>query len=122
MQMIEYKFPRRHDLQQLTPTELEIRRVLRMVGALGAHPYLTDAETLLIAAMERVANFVELDPPADSNVTSVVVEFEGVECKVVMEERDLHEDAARAFALQEGCRFVRLEPGYTPKIPFYRNL
>jgi hypothetical protein len=95
---------------------------MKMVEALGAHPYLTDAVTLLGAAMERVANFVELDPPADPNVTSVVVLLGGVECKIVAEKREVHEDVARLLALQYRCEFVRLEPGYTPNIPHYANV
>ncbi len=119
MQMTEYGFPRRNDLQQQTPTEEAIRQTMKMVEALGAHPYLTDAVTLLGAAMERVANFVELDPPADPNVTSVVMRLEGMECKIVAEKRDLHRDVAILLCHQYRCEFVRLEPGYTPKIPSY---
>lgn len=122
MQMTEYGHPRRNDLQQQTPTEEAIRKTIEMVEALGAHPFLTDAVTLLGAARDRIADFVELDPPADPAVTSVVMKLRGQECKIVAEKRDLHPDVAVLLAYQYKAEFVRLEPGYTPNIPFYANV
>lgn len=57
-------FPRRADLDLNTPAELAIRKAVEAVEAAGAHPLLTEAVVLLDQARDKVADFVELDPPA----------------------------------------------------------
>lgn len=52
--------PRRNRLDLHTEAELAIRAAVDTVEAAGAHPLLTDAVNLLLAAHGKVADFVEL--------------------------------------------------------------
>ena len=53
------EFPRRAQLQLLTPTEKCIYDAMQEVEKLGAHPSLTDVVNLLSKARERLADWVE---------------------------------------------------------------
>lgn len=55
--------PRRSRLDLHAPAEKAIRAAVDAVEAAGAHPLLTDAVNLLIAAGDKVADFVELPQP-----------------------------------------------------------
>jgi len=53
------QFPRRSQLQLLTPTERWIYDAMQEVEKLGAHPSLTNVVNLLSIARERLADWVE---------------------------------------------------------------
>lgn len=53
-------FPRRRRVDLSTPEEKAIREAISKVEAAGAHPWMTEAVTLLTEALERVADYVEL--------------------------------------------------------------
>ena len=63
--MSEYKIPRRSDISRSTPAENEIRRAVEFVEGMGCHPLLTEAVILLDQAREKVADYVDLTPPAE---------------------------------------------------------
>ena len=50
---------RRIDIEKMTAEELAVDDVIRKVEALGAHPQLTKAVTLLLDAKSAVADFVD---------------------------------------------------------------
>lgn len=52
-------FPRRNNLEYQTPVEAAIREAMEKVESAGAHPLLTDAITLLGAALDKVADWTE---------------------------------------------------------------
>lgn len=52
--------PRRNDLQRNTPAELAIRKAMGDVEMVGAHVLLTDAICLLDQALDRLADYVDL--------------------------------------------------------------
>jgi hypothetical protein len=54
--------PRRCRVDLSTPAETAIRAAIEAVERAGAHPFLTDAVTLLGDAKDKVADFVELTP------------------------------------------------------------
>ena len=53
--------PRRYRLDRQTPAEAAIRHAIDAVEAAGCDPCLTDAVNLLIAAREKVGDFVDGD-------------------------------------------------------------
>ena len=53
-------FPRRQNLETLTPAELAIRLAILAVESVGAHVLLTDAVVLLTQAKDAVADYLEL--------------------------------------------------------------
>jgi len=55
--------PRRIDLFRLTPAELAIRNAVLAVEEMPADPLLTDAVVLLQKAKDKVADFVDKEPP-----------------------------------------------------------
>ena len=57
--MVELGFPRRSSMQKWTPVEQAIWDAKQAVEAAGCHPALTDAVTLLGAAQEKVADYVD---------------------------------------------------------------
>lgn len=52
--------PRRVRLDLNQPAELAIRKAIKEVEKIGAHPKLTEAVILLNNAFERVADFIDL--------------------------------------------------------------
>lgn len=58
-------FPRRSNLQTMTPAELAIREAMLAVEKAGAHPLLTEAVTLLGQAKDKVADYVDRTDPDD---------------------------------------------------------
>lgn len=56
----EAGFPRRNDVNELTPPERAIREARLRVEEAGAHPLLTETGCLLAEAQEKFADWVEL--------------------------------------------------------------
>ena len=54
-----FEFPRRNCVDQYIPAEKAISDLVAQVEALGAHPRLTDAVTLLHQAKDAVADWAE---------------------------------------------------------------
>lgn len=55
--------PRRIQLDRITPAESAIRQAIDMVEGLGAHPGLTSVVTTLVAAVVRLADYLETEAP-----------------------------------------------------------
>lgn len=55
-------FPRRNRIDLATHAEGEIRRARDAVESEGAHPLLTEAVILLGQALDKVADFMEIEP------------------------------------------------------------
>lgn len=53
------EFPRRNQLDQLTPAETAIHQAIQAVEAVGAHPLLTDAVILLGQAKDKVSDYID---------------------------------------------------------------
>ena len=64
----DYSIPRRADVYRRTAAEHAIRFAMTMVEKAGAHPHLTDAVVLLAEAMNKVADYVDLQQVADQIV------------------------------------------------------
>jgi F420-dependent methylenetetrahydromethanopterin dehydrogenase len=62
MKMVD-GFPRRGRVEFLEPAEAAIYDAMSAVEATGAHPLLTDAVTLLRDALNKVSDFVDMQPP-----------------------------------------------------------
>ena len=56
---MDWKIPRRIQLEKLTPAELAIRNAVLAVEEMPADVRLTDAVVLLQKAKEKVADFVD---------------------------------------------------------------
>ncbi len=57
-------FPRRNRIDLFTPAETAITAAMHAVECAGCHVLLTEAGNLLSQARDKVADFVELPPPA----------------------------------------------------------
>lgn len=62
MKLDENGHPRRNRIDLATPPEKAIRLAMGVVEAGGAHPLMTEAVVLLDKALNKVADFVEIDP------------------------------------------------------------
>lgn len=61
-------FPRRCRVDLYTSAEKAILDAVLAVEDTGAHPFLTEAVILLSQAKDKVADFVELDTPSETNI------------------------------------------------------
>lgn len=52
-------FPRRSNVTDMTPEELQLRECIHRVEELGAHPLLTETVVLLAQAKEKLADFLD---------------------------------------------------------------
>ncbi len=55
-------FPRRARLDHNTEAELAIRAAVNAVEGVGAHPLLTDSVILLGQALDKLSDYVDLQP------------------------------------------------------------
>lgn len=65
---MENKIPRRAYLDQNTPAELAIYHAMQAVEKVGAHPLLTEAIILLGKAKDSVADYVDREQTAASDL------------------------------------------------------
>lgn len=59
MKISDNGFPRRNRIDLNTPAELAIRCAIRAVEDSGCDPLLTEAVMMLVAAREKVADFID---------------------------------------------------------------
>jgi hypothetical protein len=102
MQMIN-GFPRRGRLEYNVGAELAIRQAIATVEGMGAHQLLTDSSVLLQQALEKVADYVELDPEADK-----VAVIKSVASRVDKELRDMGDFLQSVGQNQEDTIFIYL--------------
>lgn len=59
-------WPRRSQIQKLTPAELKIRNLVWEIEELGAHPLLTDTVCLLQDARNKLADWIDAGEPGSA--------------------------------------------------------